>query len=46
LTHDELLTHTRDRVAPLLASNILDMKKVRTLALTFARLVENPKTSD
>jgi energy-coupling factor transporter ATP-binding protein EcfA2 len=47
LTHDELLTHTRDRVAPLLASNILDMQKVRTLALTFARLVgsEDPAKS-
>ena len=42
LTDDELLTHTLDQVAPLLAANILDMQKVRTLALTFARLVENP----
>ena len=44
LTDDELLTHTRDRVAPLLATNILDMKKVRTMALTFSRLVQTPDT--
>ncbi len=43
LTEDELITHTLDRVAPLLASNHLDMQKVRTLVLTFARLVENSK---
>ncbi len=46
LTEDELITHTRNSVAPLLASNILDMQKVRTQALTFARLVESSKTAD
>jgi hypothetical protein len=46
LTDDELITHIRDRVAPLLAANLLDMQKVRTLALTFARLVENSKNPD
>ncbi|MCK9996411.1 MAG: hypothetical protein KAH56_09070, partial [Candidatus Krumholzibacteria bacterium] len=46
LTDDELITHTRNNMVPLLAKNILDMHKVRTLALTFARLVENPKTAD
>ncbi len=41
LTEDELRTHTLERVAHLLSSNLLDMEKVRTLALTFARLVES-----
>ena len=40
LTDDKLITQTRNSVASLLASNILDMQKVRTMALTFARLVE------
>ena len=39
LTDDELITHTLERVSPLLASGCLDMQKVRTRALTFARLV-------
>jgi hypothetical protein len=44
LTDDDLITHTRDRVAPLLAAKVLDMAKVRTLALTFARLVDPRET--
>lgn len=44
LTDDALLTHTRDRVAPLLAAGLLDMQKVRTLALTFPQLVETRQT--
>jgi len=46
LTDDELITHTRNGVAPELASGILDMQKVRTMALTFALLVENPDSAD
>ncbi len=46
LTDDELITLTRNSVTPLLAKNILDMQKVRTLALTFAQLVENPESAD
>ena len=43
LTDEDLVSLTLARVAPLLASNILDMQKVRTLALTFARLIETPE---
>jgi hypothetical protein len=46
LTDDELITHTRNSIAQLIAKNILDMQKVRTMALTFARLIENPETAD
>ena len=41
LTDDELINHTLDRVKPLLASGRLDLQKVRTLALTFVRLIES-----
>ena len=40
LAGEELIIHTLDRVAPLLAGGLLDMQKVRTLALTFGKLVE------
>jgi hypothetical protein len=39
LSADDLISHTRDRVKNLLASGVLDMTKVRTLALTFSHLV-------
>jgi hypothetical protein len=45
LNSDELLNHIRERVAPLLATGVLDMKKVRTKALTYSRLVKNQKPS-
>ncbi len=45
LTGEELITHTLDRVAPLLADGVLDMQKVRTLALTFGNLVGELKSS-
>ncbi len=40
-TEDELLAHVLNRVAPLMAADLLDMPKVRTLALTFAKIIEN-----
>jgi hypothetical protein len=39
LTSEDLIAHILDRVAPLLADGVLDMQKVRTLALTFNNLV-------
>ncbi len=45
LTDDDLISLTLARVAPLLAANILDMQKVRTMALTFSRLVETQEIS-
>ena len=39
LTENQLITHTLERVSSHLAAGQLDMQKVRTKALTFARLV-------
>ncbi|MEN8006786.1 MAG: hypothetical protein ABFS42_07195 [Candidatus Krumholzibacteriota bacterium] len=46
LTNEDLISHTLARVARAVAANILDMQKVRTLALTFAQLVADSKTAD